>query len=683
MRPVKKIWWALLLAMPFFVLNASFAQANSDDETPDVTARVARISFLSGDVQIKRGDQTDWERATSNLPVVEGDEIISESGARLEIQFNSETFLRLSENARLKVTTLRDEGIAVSLPEGSLSLRVLNFDKAQTFFEIDAPQTTVSIEKSGMYRVDAGGKTDAEVHISVTDAGQARVYSENSGFTLKNGRRATVQLSGALAGEWGTADALSDADDFDKWVLGRDAIAAQRLRNADYDKYYDRDMYGAEDLSEYGEWIYTKKYGYVWRPYRAQLSAYADWSPYRYGQWRWLPPYGWTWVNDEPWGWATYHHGRWVHERGDWLWSPYPQTRGRRSWWRPALVVLSHIGSNICWYPLPYHYGYYNYNSYYVDRRKYNTTIINNTVVVNPAPNPTPRTVFPALSTDSTKVRKIFLPVESVPVTGVVTVDSSSFGRGKGKFRIAESAVAVKVLSETPSETIKPAVLPTFKDLNGKISREIVADQPVRPLAPIKTGAIERTDGAATGENLRRTRILGNRPPVENTPRTDNNGGRETASPIRSTGAVKRQPRSEPLPNDETPIRTTPRNKDSRENPIRSTGGGNDENGIQSPGRTRRGGDNRENAPPVENPPARDERIQRPQSSPRRERQEPVREQPPREENRRIDNSPRIQPRREEPRREEPVRPPSPPKEDSQPDIKPDSPNEGRRKRDG
>ena len=43
-----------------------------DDDTPDVTARVARISFIRGEAKIKHADGTDWEKVTLNLPVVEG-----------------------------------------------------------------------------------------------------------------------------------------------------------------------------------------------------------------------------------------------------------------------------------------------------------------------------------------------------------------------------------------------------------------------------------------------------------------------------------------------------------------------------------------------------------------------------------------------------------------------------------
>src|SRR5687768_17404863 len=56
------------------------------DDVPDVTARVARISFIRGEAQIRRAGVDEWERATLNLPVVEGDEIVTEDG-RIELQF--------------------------------------------------------------------------------------------------------------------------------------------------------------------------------------------------------------------------------------------------------------------------------------------------------------------------------------------------------------------------------------------------------------------------------------------------------------------------------------------------------------------------------------------------------------------------------------------------------------------
>ena len=678
MISAKKFQRILLFLLPFLFFSSgnSFAQ-NSDRDAPEVTARVARISFLNGDVQIKRADQTDWERAVNNLPIVEGDEIATNKNARVEIQFDSANYVRLSENSYLKVTTLRDEGIALSLPNGTLSARVLSFDKDRSYLEIDAPSTTVSVERAGMYRIDAGNQTESEIRIAVTDSGQAHVYSENSGFTLKNGRSATVQLSGSYAGEWQIADASRYADNFDSWSLERDAVIAKRLRDAGYDKYYDRDFSGAEDLSGYGEWIYTKKYGYVWKPYRNAVADYADWSPYRYGQWRWVPPYGWTWVNDEPWAYATYHHGRWVYYDDDWYWSPYPQQRGRRSFWRPALVILASIGNNICWYPLPYGYDYYDYNDYYHhNRRRHNTTIINNNttvVIVNPTPTPTP---------SAGPIRSVTAILEGqLPPGGVVTVPTSDFGRNKSNFRTAPVDLAQKALATAPIRTANAPILPTYKELNGNVSKDILAPNPkiVRAETNIKTGATVRESGVSADETLRKERILGNRAPVEKVPRTGNQDGGTEQNPVRTTGAIKREPRSEFPANGGEPIRQSPM-KDTAPNgnPIRQNGGiKNEQNDQQQPVKPQREREMRDTTPRVEQPEPRIEKPQPPhrERQPEPQRDEPVRPEPPRREERQQEPV-RPEPPRQEPVRQEPVRPDPPAPKQEPPPEKPSAPTE-------
>ncbi|CAN5467887.1 hypothetical protein BH20ACI1_BH20ACI1_30900 [soil metagenome] len=630
MRSAKKFLWAILL-LPVLLANThtTIASDDVDDYTPDVTARVARISVLRGEAQIRHINSQDWERVTQNLPLVEGDEIATDENSRLEIQFNKDTYLRLSENAYLQVTTLRDEGIALSLPNGTLSLRVLNFDKDRTFFEIDAPKSTVAVQKAGMYRIDAGDRDETKVRVTVTEDGLARIYSDNSGFTLRSGRSSELQIAGNYAGEWDTTDASRYTDDFDSWALQRDAVIAKRLQNAYYDQYYDSDIYGAEDLNGYGDWIYTKKYGYVWKPYGNAISSYDDWSPYRYGQWRWIPPYGWTWVNDEPWGWATYHHGRWVYDNG-WYWSPYAQYRARRSWWSPALVVVTYIGSSICWYPLPYNYGYYNYNySTYVDRRRYNTTIINNTTVVNPTPTP-------VVHDAHTQALLTKIALAKMPKSAVVSVAESEFGRGKN-FQKTPPELATKVLSKTPSEIQTPPVLPTRRDLNGKVGKEIRAESPKvgRLDSQVKTGAIDRKIGDSMDNKLRTERIYGDRAPVRN-PKTEIKNDVGSTPQIRDTGAVKRVPRpiyKQEDNNSETKV-SSPREMSP---PIRSTGGKSDDTKDAQPVfRPRKQRDDQiKISPPSYEPPPRSEKREvkplPPSSEPSPKRQEP-RPQPPQSE---------------------------------------------------
>src|SRR5687767_12664582 len=220
MHSTKRVRWAVLLITVLFSGTGVFA-SETDDYIPEVTDRVARISFIRGDVQIRRADTQDWEVAVLNLPIVEGDELATDGNGRFEIQFNNHTHLRVAENSQIKIVGLKDEGIAISVPLGTVSLHALEFDGG-SFFEIDAPRTTVSIQKAGIYRVEAGVPDSLEVFVSATDGGEARVYSSDAGFTIKNGRRATVFVAGNRSGEWDMADASQFIDEFDKWTFERD-----------------------------------------------------------------------------------------------------------------------------------------------------------------------------------------------------------------------------------------------------------------------------------------------------------------------------------------------------------------------------------------------------------------------------------------------------------------------------
>lgn len=96
-------------------------------------------------------------------------------------------------------------------------------------------------------------------------------------------------------------------------------------------------------LEPYGDWIETRDYGYVYRPREATSS---HWRPYTNGHWVYTDA-GWTWISDEPFGWATYHYGRWTRLRGvGWIWVPGDE-------WAPAWVSWRKGGEFVGWAPLP------------------------------------------------------------------------------------------------------------------------------------------------------------------------------------------------------------------------------------------------------------------------------------------------------------------------------------------
>src|SRR5215213_3519390 len=169
---------------------------DDDDDTDDydVKARVVRISMLEGQVNLKRSDSKDWEAAKLNYSLVEGDTISTGADSKLEIQVDARNFVRLSSNSVLRIITLRDEGIAISAVEGTVTVRLANFDRKRGYFELDAPKTTLAAEKNGFYRVDV--PKDGRVRLTVRDAGSARIYSDTSGFALRDGRAAELVVEG-------------------------------------------------------------------------------------------------------------------------------------------------------------------------------------------------------------------------------------------------------------------------------------------------------------------------------------------------------------------------------------------------------------------------------------------------------------------------------------------------------
>ena len=119
-----------------------------------------------------------------------------------------------------------------------------------------------------------------------------------------------------------------------------------------YDNSYDNQgpvdqsvFYG--ELSPYGRWIQRGSYGWVWEPTRVAVG----WRPYTQGHWV-NTDYGWTWISEEPWGWATYHYGRWLADQEyGWLWVPGNE-------WGPAWVSFQEGGGYLGWAPLPPSVGF-------------------------------------------------------------------------------------------------------------------------------------------------------------------------------------------------------------------------------------------------------------------------------------------------------------------------------------
>jgi hypothetical protein len=132
-------------------------------------------------------------------------------------------------------------------------------------------------------------------------------------------------LSGALAGAGSAATSVSAGIH----------IGPSGRATVDLGFFYD-------DLASYGNWVERPQYGWVWTP----RAAATTWRPYQNGHWA-ATDEGWTWITDEPYGWATYHYGRWYDDpEYGWEWVPGNE-------YAPAWVSWHEGGDYIGWAPLP------------------------------------------------------------------------------------------------------------------------------------------------------------------------------------------------------------------------------------------------------------------------------------------------------------------------------------------
>lgn len=368
------------------LLCATAALAQAQSTAGDTTAppdRVARLSYLSGNLGLlPTGSQT-WADADINRPLTTGDKLATGNGARAELELGGGV-LRMAGNTDFGLLNLNDNLAQVELTRGTVNLSVRHLDQGQSY-EIDTPTLALVVTRPGSYRVDVDNDGQG-TRVSVMD-GQATVYGENNASRDVFAGR-SYQFNDAGLGALMITD-IGAGDAFDAWSSQRDRRYTQSVTR----RYVSTDVVGYQDLDQYGRWQTSSEYGAVWYP----SAMPADWAPYRTGHWAWIAPWGWTWVDDAPWGFAPYHYGRWAFVGGAWGWIPGPIVV--RPVYAPALVAFVGGGGwsvsigvgPVGWFPLGpgeiynpwYHcdrhyYQRVNITNIYVHNTYNRTTVINN-----------------------------------------------------------------------------------------------------------------------------------------------------------------------------------------------------------------------------------------------------------------------------------------------------------------
>jgi hypothetical protein len=335
------------LTILFLAVSLSTAAALAE-QSEERYMRLARLSYIDGQVSYQHVADVEWSAASINLPLEPGDRIYTGRNAKAEIEFDDGSIFRMAGNTDIEVLNLNENIIQLRILVGLSSLTNPN----GTDFEIDTPAAAFNTLGKGNYRFGVldNGDSDAAVRIGELEAA-------NNSFSrrIRAGEWVRVPASGSARPKYSLYDRR---DEWDEW---------NDRRNADMNSYASSgylpaNVYiGASDLHRHGRWVNVGIYGAAWVPYSIGVS----WTPYSVGRWCYRPVFGWTWISYEPWGWLPYHYGRWYRSAVyGWCWLPGPGFA--LNFWSPALVSFYSGPGWVSWCPLGpgdyYSVSHYHYN---------------------------------------------------------------------------------------------------------------------------------------------------------------------------------------------------------------------------------------------------------------------------------------------------------------------------------
>ncbi|GGI92425.1 DUF6600 domain-containing protein [Legionella impletisoli] len=401
----------------------------------DDPGEVARLSFTEGPVSFLPAGENKWVKPKLNRPLITSDRLWSETGAKVELQLPN-ALIHMAGQTSLKITNLTHTIKQLQISQGTLILQLLNLKSGQTY-EIDTPNLAFVMSKPGTYRVDVLLNS---TQISVIK-GSGKAFGSHANYEIQSGY--TCRFTGTNLSPFSCAK-IGKLDTFAQWSMER----VKRLQQSAAAKHVSPSLIGHEALVEYGQWKTVKRYGKIWTPDKVP----ANWAPYRMGQWTWISGWGWTWVDDQPWGFAPFHYGRWVYIEEEWGWVPGPIVE--EVVYAPALVVfvgdsssplqLSSGVPGVAWFPLGPGEVYippYEVSQNYFIQVNTSNTIINQADVINIYNNP-PSTLTYQNATTPTAVTAVPAEVfvQSEPVMTSITPLSAEVLTSAPKSQVAPVA---------------------------------------------------------------------------------------------------------------------------------------------------------------------------------------------------------------------------------------------------
>lgn len=299
-------WLALSVGL-ILAFGATAAMAESH-------ARIVRLSDIQGTVQIDRNTGQGYEKATVNMPLVEGMKLAAKAEGRAEVEFEDGSTVRITPSTKIEFTalSLQDSGAKVSTVTLTEGLAYFDYTAKQkdNVFTVIFKDEKVRPEEAVRFRVNL---EEATAVVAVFN-GELKVDGLSGPVEVSKNRSAIFDLTN---GNKSTVAKNIEEEPFDAWDKQQAKYQQEYASKGSYHNYpYG---YGVSDLNYYGNYTNVPGYGTMWQPYFAGVG----WDPFMDGSWMFYPGAGYTWVSAYPWGWMPYRYGAWNFVPGyGWMWAP-------------------------------------------------------------------------------------------------------------------------------------------------------------------------------------------------------------------------------------------------------------------------------------------------------------------------------------------------------------------------
>jgi uncharacterized membrane protein YgcG len=334
---VKLLLVLILLAM---ILPLA-ARAQSRPE-----GRVLRLSYVDGQVSLLQGNETQFEQAVANMPLVENTLVQTGDNGRAEIQFEDGSVVRVVPGSQFQIGQLSgttqgalQSSVTLLSGEAYFELRPATGDT----FTVTASGAQITPVPTGSFRIDLGAQPQ---QIAVSDGG-IRV-THGGDYSAQVNADQTLNLNDQDPTHYQIAQGTTSSPD-DQWNEDRDQTIYKEQAGAT-GAQSGGDSAGWDDLDYYGQFYDVPGAGSVWQPYGVD----ANWDPYDAGYWAYYP-WGYSWISAYPWGWAPYHCGYWNYFDGfgwGWvnggcgvgIWFPVSPWYHAPRWWHPPVAPPRPVG---------------------------------------------------------------------------------------------------------------------------------------------------------------------------------------------------------------------------------------------------------------------------------------------------------------------------------------------------